>query len=96
MAPLPSNILPIVARVGSAGNVFTESLPRNGSIRHNTFPQCALGIVLDYLSPTVRPSWRKYLRNTNCEAIWGPFCTILSHSKMTKTVMDACSNYINV
>jgi hypothetical protein len=34
--PLPSNRRPIVARVGSRGNVFTESLPSNGSVRHNT------------------------------------------------------------
>jgi hypothetical protein len=33
--PLPSNRRPIVARVGSRGNVFTESLPSNGFIRHN-------------------------------------------------------------
>jgi hypothetical protein len=33
--PLPSNKRPIVAQVGSRGNVFTESLPSNGSIRHN-------------------------------------------------------------
>jgi hypothetical protein len=33
--PLPSNIRPIIARVGSIGNVFTESLPSNGYIRHN-------------------------------------------------------------
>jgi hypothetical protein len=32
--PLPINILPIVARVGSRGIVCTESLPSNGSIRH--------------------------------------------------------------
>jgi hypothetical protein len=35
--PLPSNRRPIFAPVGSQGNVFTESLPSNGSIRHNTF-----------------------------------------------------------
>jgi hypothetical protein len=34
--PLPSNRRPIVARVGSRRNVFTESLPSNGSIRHNS------------------------------------------------------------
>jgi hypothetical protein len=34
--PLPSNGRPTVARVDSGGNVFTESLPSNGSIRHNT------------------------------------------------------------
>jgi hypothetical protein len=33
--PLPSNRRPIVARVCSRGNMFTESLPSNGSIRHN-------------------------------------------------------------
>jgi hypothetical protein len=33
--PLPSNRRPIVPCVGSRGNVFTESLPSNGSIRHN-------------------------------------------------------------
>jgi hypothetical protein len=32
--PLPSNRRPTVTRVGSSGNVFTESLPSNGSIRH--------------------------------------------------------------
>jgi hypothetical protein len=32
--PLPSNIRPIFARVGSRRNVFTESLPSSGSIRH--------------------------------------------------------------
>jgi hypothetical protein len=32
-----SNGRPIVARVCSRGNVFTESLPSNGSIRHNTY-----------------------------------------------------------
>jgi hypothetical protein len=32
---LPSNRRPIVARVGSRKNIFTESLPSNGSIRHN-------------------------------------------------------------
>jgi hypothetical protein len=35
-APLPSNGRLIVARVGSSGNVFTESLPSNVSIRHNS------------------------------------------------------------
>jgi hypothetical protein len=34
--PLPSVRRPVVARVGSRGNVFTESLPSNGCIRHNT------------------------------------------------------------
>jgi hypothetical protein len=33
--PLPSNRSPIVARVGFRENVFTESLPSNGSTRHN-------------------------------------------------------------
>jgi hypothetical protein len=33
--PLPSNRHPIVALVYSRGNVFTESLPSNGSIHHN-------------------------------------------------------------
>jgi hypothetical protein len=33
--PLPSNGRPIVARVRLRGNMFTESLPSNGSIRHN-------------------------------------------------------------
>jgi hypothetical protein len=33
--PLPNNRHPNVGRVGSRGNVFTESLPSNGSIRHN-------------------------------------------------------------
>jgi hypothetical protein len=32
---LPINGPPIVARVRFRGNVFTESLPSNGSIRHN-------------------------------------------------------------
>jgi hypothetical protein len=36
-ALLPSNIRPIVAHVGSSGNVFTESLPNSGSTRHNIF-----------------------------------------------------------
>jgi hypothetical protein len=36
--PLPSNKRSIVASVGSRGNVFTESLSSNGSIRHNTKP----------------------------------------------------------
>jgi hypothetical protein len=33
--PLPSNGRPIVVRIGSRGNVFTESLPSNGYTRHN-------------------------------------------------------------
>jgi hypothetical protein len=33
--PSSSNRRPIVARVGSRGSVFTESLPSNGSIRHS-------------------------------------------------------------
>jgi hypothetical protein len=33
-APLPSNRRPIVARVGSCGNVLTESWPSNGYTRH--------------------------------------------------------------
>jgi hypothetical protein len=33
--PLPSNRSPTVANVGSRGNVFTKSLPSNGSIHHN-------------------------------------------------------------
>jgi hypothetical protein len=33
--PLSSNRRPLVARVGSHGNVFTESLPSNGSLYHN-------------------------------------------------------------
>jgi hypothetical protein len=33
--PLPSNGRPIVACVRLCGNVFTESLPNNGSIHHN-------------------------------------------------------------
>jgi hypothetical protein len=33
--PLPSGGCPIVARVGSRGNVFTESLPSNGSMRQS-------------------------------------------------------------
>jgi hypothetical protein len=37
--PLPSNRHPIVARVGSRGKVFTDSLPSSGFIRHNTYHQ---------------------------------------------------------
>jgi hypothetical protein len=33
--PLPSNKRPIVARFGSRGNMFTESLPSNGYTCHN-------------------------------------------------------------
>jgi hypothetical protein len=33
--PLPNNRRPIVAGAGFRGNVFSESLPSNGSIRHN-------------------------------------------------------------
>jgi hypothetical protein len=33
--PLPGSGRPIVARVRLCGNVFTESLPSNRSIRHN-------------------------------------------------------------
>jgi hypothetical protein len=36
-APLPSNIRPTVDRIGSRGNVFTESLPSNGHTRHNIY-----------------------------------------------------------
>jgi hypothetical protein len=35
IADLSSNKCPIVAHVGSRGNVFTESLTSNGSMRHN-------------------------------------------------------------
>jgi hypothetical protein len=35
--PSPSNIRPIVVRVGSHGKMFTESLPSIESIRHNMF-----------------------------------------------------------
>jgi hypothetical protein len=35
--PLLSNRRPIVPRVGSRENVFTESLPSNGSLRHNIY-----------------------------------------------------------
>jgi hypothetical protein len=35
--PLPSNGRPIAVRVGSHRNVFTESLPSNGSIRHTIY-----------------------------------------------------------
>jgi hypothetical protein len=35
--PLPSNRRPIVARVGSRGTVFTESLSSDGSILHSMF-----------------------------------------------------------
>jgi hypothetical protein len=34
--PLPINRLPIVASVGSRGNMFTESLPSNESVGHST------------------------------------------------------------
>jgi hypothetical protein len=37
--PLPTNRCPIVARVGSRCNVYTESLPSNGSIRHSIISQ---------------------------------------------------------
>jgi hypothetical protein len=40
--PLPSNRRPIFALVGSCGNVFTESLPSSGSIRHNIFTPVAV------------------------------------------------------
>jgi hypothetical protein len=43
--PLPSNRRPTVARVGSRGNVFTESLPINGSIRHNIILSRVQGFV---------------------------------------------------
>jgi hypothetical protein len=33
--PLPGNRRSIIARIGSRGNVFTESLPSNGYPRHN-------------------------------------------------------------
>jgi hypothetical protein len=45
--PLSSNSRPIVGRVGSRGNMFTESLPSNGSIRHNikkTFKEIGLKV----------------------------------------------------
>jgi hypothetical protein len=44
--PLPRNKHPIVARVGSHGNVFTESLPNSGSICHNTLPAASRLMML--------------------------------------------------
>jgi hypothetical protein len=41
---LSSNGCHILARVGSSGNVFIESLPSNGYTRHNIF------LILDNLS----------------------------------------------
>jgi hypothetical protein len=40
--PLPSNERPIAERAGSRGNVFIESLPSNGSMRHNIMYSCGL------------------------------------------------------
>jgi hypothetical protein len=43
--PLPSNRCSIVTGVGSLGNVFTESLSSNGSIRHNMYALDTLSIM---------------------------------------------------
>jgi hypothetical protein len=40
--PLPSNGRHVVARTGSRGNVFTESLRSNGSVRHNIIKRLIL------------------------------------------------------
>jgi hypothetical protein len=45
---LPSNGRPIVARVCFRGNVFTESLPSNGSIHHNSRNR-SVGIATAYV-----------------------------------------------
>jgi hypothetical protein len=37
IVPLPTSKRPIVARVGSRGNVFTKSLPSNGFIRYSIY-----------------------------------------------------------
>jgi hypothetical protein len=47
--PLPSSRRPIVARVGSHGNVFTESLPSSGSMRHNTYMHTLQNSIYPYL-----------------------------------------------
>jgi hypothetical protein len=47
--PLPSNRRLIVAHFGSRGNVFTESLPSNGSVRYNISRHIQLtGIALSH------------------------------------------------
>jgi hypothetical protein len=45
-APLANNRRPIAGRVGSGGNVFTESLPGSGPIRHIIFvPQGKVSLL---------------------------------------------------
>jgi hypothetical protein len=53
---LPSNKIPIVARVGSRGNVFTESLLSNGSIHRNL-----CGNIVD---------WGIKILGSNSRCIW--------------------------
>jgi hypothetical protein len=48
--PLPSNRCPIVERVGSRGNVFTEPVPGNGSIKNS------VALVRKQIIPTEGPT----------------------------------------
>jgi hypothetical protein len=50
--PLPSNRRPIFVRVGCRGNVSTESLPNNRSIRHNI--QCSIVYKYDMVTVKMR------------------------------------------
>jgi hypothetical protein len=50
--PLPTNRRPIVARVCLCGNVFTESLPSNGSVCHIT------SIIVHNSDPYVKIRYR--------------------------------------
>jgi hypothetical protein len=45
--PLCNNRLPILVRVRMRGKVFTESLPSNGSIRHNVTHKCRVSKYCD-------------------------------------------------
>jgi hypothetical protein len=81
--PLPSNVLLTIACVGSAGNVFTESLPSNGSIRHNTIYRMATVCLLHfkYTQSTVRDTENLFAlvqRTYEVQYVstWAPFVTL--------------------
>jgi hypothetical protein len=57
-APLPSNRYPIVAPIGSRGNVFTESLPSNGYTSHN--------IILQFARSSKWPFSKGFSNSTLC------------------------------
>jgi hypothetical protein len=87
--PLARNIRHIFARIGFLGNVFTESLPNNGSLRHNILIYTIaviFGTVYCWKQRVFSCSWWEFAQNyfTDFTYIGALFLYEVTHAEHRK------------